>query len=78
MIIYDVEQSCVAKCDKQFGKWTLFDHNGYLTTLESETDDDKMSKNRWKRFSRRLAKLGIHRDNNQCRQEVQTDSHITL
>ena len=70
MIIYDIEQAAVSKCQRHYGKWGLFEHHGYLSTLESELDDDKISSYRWIRFSRRLAKLGIHRDNNQCRQEV--------
>ena len=70
MIIYDVEQAAVSKCQRHYGKWGLFEHHGYLSTLESELDNDKISSNRWIRFSHRLAKLGIHRDNNQCHQEV--------
>ena len=67
-MIFDVEQAAIAKCERNYGKWGLFEHNGYLSTMESETQDDRMSTNQWIHFSQTLAKLGIH--NNQCRQEV--------
>ena len=70
MIIYDVEQAVIAKCERNYKKWGLFEHNSYLSIMETQTEEDQMSTNRRICFSRRLAKLGIHRDNNQCRQEV--------
>ena len=70
IMTFDVEQAVLAKCQSNYGKWGLFEHNGYISTMGSETQDDRMPTNQWIHSSQRLAKVGIHRDNNQCRLEV--------
>ena len=45
IIIFDVEQAVIAKCERNYGKWGLFDNNGYLSIIESETQNDRMSTN---------------------------------